>query len=54
VMMYMSDRGHEAPPVRVSPFAVAGLAVSVAAVLYLGVYPTGIIDLALSSIDTIF
>ena len=34
--------------------AVAGLAVSVVAVIYLGVYPTGVIDLALKSIDTIF
>jgi NADH-quinone oxidoreductase subunit N len=54
VMMYMSDRAHEAPPVRISPMAVAGLAVSVVAIIYLGVYPTGVIDLALNSIDTIF
>jgi NADH-quinone oxidoreductase subunit N len=51
VMMYMSDRAHEAPSVRISPMAVAGLAVSVVAILYLGVYPTGVIDLALNSIE---
>jgi NADH-quinone oxidoreductase subunit N len=54
VMMYMSDGRHEAPPVRISPVALAGLFLSVGAILYLGVYPTAIIDLAQRSIDTIF
>jgi NADH-quinone oxidoreductase subunit N len=54
VMMYMSDARHEAPALPLSPAAVAALAMSAAAVFYLGVYPTTVIDLALSSIDTIF
>jgi NADH-quinone oxidoreductase subunit N len=54
VMMYMSDARHEAPAVPISPMAWAGLAVSIIAILYLGVYPTTIIDLAQSSIETIF
>jgi NADH-quinone oxidoreductase subunit N len=54
VMMYMSEARHEAPAVKLSPFAIAGLTVSLLAILYLGVYPTTVIDLAQSSIDTIF
>ena len=55
VMMYMSD---EAPgmalrrPV-VTASAMAGLALATVGVLYLGVLPTRVLDLALDSIDTI-
>ncbi len=54
VMMYMSDARHEAQVLPLSPAAVAALAMSAAAVFYLGIYPTSVIDIALSSIDTIF
>ncbi len=54
VMMYMSDAPHEAPERPLSPAATAALAMSVAAVFYLGIYPTTVIDLARSSIETIF
>ena len=54
VMMFMSEARHEAPACACPPMAWAGLAVSVAAVLYLGMYPTAVIDLAQSSVETIF
>jgi NADH-quinone oxidoreductase subunit N len=53
VMMYMSE-GAEVGRPRVSPTAMAGLTLATAAVLYLGVLPTRILDLALESIGTIF
>jgi NADH-quinone oxidoreductase subunit N len=54
VMMYMTDGKREAATPAVSPLATAGLALAVVGIFYLGVLPTGIIDIALSSIDTIF
>jgi NADH-quinone oxidoreductase subunit N len=54
VMMYMSDARHEAPVLPLSAAAIAALAMSTAAVFYLGLYPTTVIDLALSSIETLF
>jgi NADH-quinone oxidoreductase subunit N len=55
VMMYMTDRKREAAATpAVSPLATAGLALAVVGIFYLGVLPTGIINIALSSIDTIF
>ena len=53
VMMYMTE-GSDAPRPRVGAAAVAGLALAVIAVLYLGVLPTRVLDLALDSISTIF
>jgi NADH-quinone oxidoreductase subunit N len=54
VMMYMSETPSTAPSSPISPLATAGLALAVAGVFYLGILPTGIINLALSSIETIF
>ena len=53
VMMYMTEGSETARP-RVPAVAVAGLALAMLAVLYLGVLPTRLIDLALDSIATIF
>jgi NADH-quinone oxidoreductase subunit N len=54
VMMYMAEREGEAVHVRVTGVGMAALAVSIAAIFYLGVLPTKILDLAASSISTIF
>jgi len=53
VMMYMSE-GAEIRRPTVSATATAGLLLATAAVLYLGVLPTRVLDLALASISTIF
>jgi hypothetical protein len=53
-MMYMTDGKREAATPAVSPLATAGLALAVVGIFYLGILPTGIINIALSSIDTIF
>jgi NADH-quinone oxidoreductase subunit N len=53
VMMYMTE-GTETPRPRVPATAMAGLALATAAVFYLGVLPTKVLDLALASIATIF
>jgi len=52
VMMYMTE-GNETVRPRVPFAAVAGLGLALLAVLYLGVLPTKVIDLALDSIATI-
>jgi NADH-quinone oxidoreductase subunit N len=54
VMMYMTDGKREAVTPAVSPLATAGLALAVVGIFYLGILPTGIINIALNSIDTIF
>ena len=56
VMMYMSEGApaSEAGRPLVSATAMAGLALATAAVLYLGVLPTRVLDLARDSISTIF
>ena len=54
VMMYMTEGSERASPARAGAAAVAGLALAVIAVLYLGVLPTRALDLALDSISTIF
>ena len=56
VMMYMSESAPEIDSMRprVSATAVAGLILATAAVLYLGVLPTRVLDLAMDSIATIF
>jgi NADH-quinone oxidoreductase subunit N len=53
VMMYMTEGADVFRP-RVPATALAGLALVTAAVLYLGVLPTAVLDLALASIGTIF
>ena len=53
VMMYFSE-GTEVHRPRVPATAMAGLALATAAVFYLGVLPTRILQLALDSISTIF
>jgi NADH-quinone oxidoreductase subunit N len=54
VMMYMADREGEPLPVHVTGLGMAALAVSIAAIFYLGVLPTQVLDLAANSIATIF
>ena len=54
VMMYMSDRDARPVPPPISGLAMAGLVVSVLAVLYLGVLPAQMIAWAEQSISTIF
>jgi NADH-quinone oxidoreductase subunit N len=53
VMMYMTE-GPETLRPRVPVAAMAGLAIAVVAVFYLGILPTRVLDLALDSISTIF
>lgn len=54
VMMYMTDRDARPVPAPVPAIAMAGLILSMIGVLYLGVLPTRLIDLAQASISTIF
>jgi NADH-quinone oxidoreductase subunit N len=54
VMMYMSEREGGAVPVPVSAVGMAALAVSIAAIFYLGILPTAALDFAADSIATIF
>lgn len=54
VMMYMSERDARPVPAPVTATAMAGLTVTVAAILYLGILPSRVIDLATASISTIF
>jgi NADH-quinone oxidoreductase subunit N len=54
VMMYMSERDARPIPVPLTRIAVAALALSVIGILYLGILPTQLIDLAQDSVATIF
>jgi NADH-quinone oxidoreductase subunit N len=54
VMMYMTDRDARPVPPPVPAIAMAGLIISLIGVLYLGVLPSRLIDLAQASITTIF
>ena len=54
VMMYMADRDGEPAPVPITRIGMAALAVSIAAIFYLGVLPAKVLDLAANSIATIF
>jgi NADH-quinone oxidoreductase subunit N len=54
VMMYMAEREGEAAPAHITGLGMAALAVSIAAIFYLGVLPTQVLDLAANSIATIF
>jgi NADH-quinone oxidoreductase subunit N len=54
VMMYMAEAAPGVVRPTVGPLAVSALALSTAAILYLGVLPTRVLDLAAASISTIF
>jgi len=54
VMMYMTERDARPVPPQISRLAMAGLVVAMLGVLYLGVLPTRVIELAQQSIGTIF
>ncbi len=54
VMMYMADRGTAEAPPRIAGLGMAALALSIIAIVYLGVLPTRVLDLAAASIATIF
>jgi NADH-quinone oxidoreductase subunit N len=54
VMMYMTDRDARPVPAPISRMAMAGLVVAMLGVLYLGVLPSRVIELAQQSIGTIF
>jgi NADH-quinone oxidoreductase subunit N len=54
VMMYMTDRDARPVPAPIPAVAMAGLVLSMIGVLYLGVLPTRVIELAQASIGTIF
>jgi NADH-quinone oxidoreductase subunit N len=54
VMMYMADREPGPVPARVSRAGIAALSVAIAAIFYLGILPTQLLDLAADSIATIF
>src|SRR5690606_11109763 len=54
VMMYMAEGEAAAVPVPLSRLGMAALAVSIAVIVYLGVLPTAVLDLAADSISTIF
>ena len=54
VMMYMTERDARPVPAPVSAIAMAGLVVAMLGVLYLGVLPSRLIDIAQQSITTIF
>jgi NADH-quinone oxidoreductase subunit N len=55
VMMYMADRDVAlAVPARVTGVGLVALVASIVAILYLGILPTQVLDLAADSIATIF
>ena len=54
VMMYMADRTDVPAPARIGPLGMAGLTVAIAAIFYLGILPTQVLNLAAASIATIF
>ncbi|HTM32552.1 MAG TPA: NADH-quinone oxidoreductase subunit N [Vicinamibacterales bacterium] len=54
VMMYMSERDARPIPPPVTAVAMAGLAISLIGVLYLGLLPAQVLDWAQASVSTIF
>ena len=54
VMMYMSERDARPVPAPVTTMGFAALAIALIGVLYLGVLPTQMIDIAQASVATIF
>jgi len=53
-MMYMQERSADAPRIHVNAISMAALTVSIAAIFYLGILPTQVLNLAAQSIATIF
>src|SRR4030095_1731589 len=54
VMMYMQERGTEPLPIHVNAVSMTALTVAIAAIFYLGLLPTHVLNLASQSIATIF
>ena len=55
VMMYMTDRDSAvAAPERISGVGMVALVAAVLAIIYLGILPTQVLDMAADSIATIF
>jgi NADH-quinone oxidoreductase subunit N len=54
VSMYMAEPSNAPVPARVTGTGMAALAIAVVAIIYLGILPTRVIDLAGASIATIF
>ena len=54
VMMYMAEEEAAFEPPRLTATGLAGLAIAAAAIFYLGVLPSRVIDIAARSIETIF
>jgi hypothetical protein len=50
----MSERGTAEAPPRVGGLGLAALTLSIVAIVYLGVLPTRVLDVAAASISTIF
>jgi len=54
VMMYMADRDTAQAPATITPIGMAALSLAIVAILYLGILPASVLDLASKSISTIF
>jgi NADH-quinone oxidoreductase subunit N len=54
VMMYMAERTADLGVPHVSRLGVAALSLAIVAIFYLGILPTGVLNLAANSIGTIF
>ena len=54
VMMYMQERGTEPLRIHVNALSMTALTVAIAAIFYLGILPTRVLNLASQSIATIF
>jgi len=54
VMMYMQERATEAPKIHVTAVSMVALTVAIVAIVYLGILPTQVLNLAAQSIATIF
>jgi len=54
VMMYMQEPGSEPPPIHINAVSMTALTVAIAAIFYLGILPTQVLNLASQSIATIF
>jgi len=54
VMMYMAEPAPDVVRPAIGPVALSALGLSTLAILYLGVLPTRLLDLAAASISTIF
>ena len=52
--MYMSERDARPEPAAIRGVALTALAISVIGILYLGILPTRLIDMAQASVATIF